>query len=310
MSESAEPRSGRFFLPPWLEALRPGQWAKNIVVGAGFFFALADRNQGFSRAEALSRTLVAVALFCAVSGVVYLFNDLHDAANDRLHPVKRHRPIASGRLLRGAALAECLAIGVISLCASFSLGGGFAAILASYLALQLCYTFALKRVPYVDTACIALGFVLRVCGGVVAARVALSPAIVLCSFFAALCIALGKRGGELAEAGWSLERAAAQRPVLRHYGVAPLRSAFLVSAVVALFGYSTWALLPSTAAKFGTGGMPATVPFVAAGIVRYVFLVVRRGAGARPEKLFFSDPVLVCALTLWLLSCAGAWLLA
>ncbi len=296
-------------VPPWLEVLRPGQWTKNLTVGAGFFFALADRNQVFSRVEAFWRSVAAALLFCVVSGVVYVFNDLHDAENDRRHPVKRSRPIASGRLSPRSAVCECVCLGAAALCASTALGSGFAAVLASYLALQFFYTFAMKRVPYLDTSCIALGFVLRVCGGVSAAHVSLSPGIVFCSFFAALCIALGKRSGELAESGGSREAAAVHRPVLLRYSPSHLRVAFLLSAGAAFVGYAVWSVLPSTAAKFGTRGMAATVPFVAFGLCRYVFLVVRRGCGSRPERLFFADATLAAALVLWLLSCAAAWLL-
>ena len=202
----------RLALPPWLDALRPSQLAKNALVLAGFFFALPDRHQaGIDPLAAGLRTLAAAALFAVVSGAVYLLNDLHDAPRDRLHPEKRRRPIASGSLPVRAALAECAILMAGAAALAPLLGRTFALVLGGYFAMQLAYTFALKRVPLLDVACIAAGFALRVWAGVAAAGVALAPAILYCTFCGALFLALCKRAAEIAEMG-GREAAASHRP--------------------------------------------------------------------------------------------------
>lgn len=297
----------RLALPPWLDALRPSQLAKNALVLAGFFFALPDRHQaGIDPLAAGLCTLAAAALFAVVSGAVYLLNDLHDAPRDRLHPEKRRRPIASGSLPVRAALAECALLVALSAALAPLLGRTFALVLGGYFAMQLAYTFALKRVPLLDVACIAAGFALRVWAGVAAAGVALAPAILYCTFCGALFLALCKRRAEIAEMG-GREAAASHRPVLRWYPPPLLRAAIAAAALATLAAYSAWALAPSTAEKFGTRGMALTVPFVLLGLLRYIQLTVR-GRTGRPEKVFLRDrPVQLC-IALYLATCAAVWL--
>ena len=294
-------------LPPWLDALRPSQLAKNALVLAGFFFALPDRHQaGIDPLGAGLRTLAAAALFAVVSGAVYLLNDVHDAPRDRLHPEKRRRPVASGALSPRAALAECALLVTGSAALAPLLGRTFAFVLGGYFAMQLAYTFVLKRVPLLDVSCIAAGFALRVWAGVAAAGVALAPAILQCTFCGALFLALCKRRAEIAEMG-DREAAAAHRPVLRWYPPLLLRVAIAVSAILTFAAYSAWALSPDTAEKFGTRGMVFTIPFVLFGLGRYAQLTVR-GKTGRPEKVLLHDrPVQLC-IALYVLACAAVWL--
>lgn len=294
-------------LPPWLDALRPSQLAKNALVLAGFLFALPDRNQtGIDPVAAGLRTLAAAALFAVVSGAVYLLNDVHDAPRDRLHPEKRRRPVASGRLSPRAALAECTAL--VAGCAALAplLGRTFALVLGGYFAMQLAYTFALKRVPLLDVACIAGGFALRVWAGVAAAGVALARPILVCTFCGATFLALCKRLGEIAELG-SYEAAVAHRPVLHFYSPLVLGASILGSAAITFAGYAAWALSPDTAAKFGTRGMAFTIPFVLYGLAHYCVLAAR-GRTGRPEKILLHDRPTQLCLALYLATCAAVWL--
>ena len=295
-------------LPPAIDALRPGQWVKNALVLAGFVFALPDRNQGVDPLGAGLRALAAAALFAVVSGAVYLLNDVHDAPRDRLHPEKRRRPVASGALSPRAALAECALL--VAGCAALAplLGRTFALLLGGYLAMQLAYTFALKRVPLLDVACIAAGFALRVWAGVAAAGVALAPAILVCTFCGALFLALSKRASEIVEMG-GREAAAAHRPVLRWYPPRLLGVAGSAAALATLAAYSAWALSPSTAGKFGTRGMALTIPFVLFGLEHYCQLTARGGTG-RPERVLLHDRPTQLCLALYLATCAAVWLLA
>ena len=295
-------------LPPAIDALRPGQWVKNALVLAGFVFALPDRNQGVDPLGAGLRALAAAALFAVVSGAVYLLNDVHDAPRDRLHPEKRRRPVASGALSPRAALAECALLLAAAAALAPRLGRTFALALGLYLLLQLAYTFALKRLPLLDVACIAGGFALRVWAGVAAAGVVLARPILACTFCGALFLALCKRYAEIAELG-TREAAVAHRPVLRWYSPPLLLVSIYGSAGLTLAAYGLWALSPATAAKFGTRGMALTIPFVLFGLARYVRLL-GRGLGGRPEKVFTRDLPLLLDLLLYAATCAGVWLLS
>ena len=301
----------RLALPPWLDALRPSQLAKNALVLAGFFFALPDRHQaGIDPLGAGLRTLAAAALFAVVSGAVYLLNDVHDAPRDRLHPEKRRRPVASGALSPRAALAECALLVAGSAALAPLLGRTFALVLGGYFAMQLAYTFALKRAPLLDVSCIAAGFALRVWAGVAAAGVALAPAILQCTFCGALFLALCKRLAEIrefAELG-SFETALEHRPVLRWYSPFVIYPAILASALATLAAYSAWALSPDTAEKFGTRGMALTIPFVLYGLAHYARLVVRGRGGGRPEKVLLHDRPTQLCIALYLATCAAVWL--
>ena len=295
-------------LPACIDALRPGQWMKNALVFAGGFFALADRNQSVAPGHAVARGAAAFAVFCLVSGAVYLMNDVHDAEADALHPEKRRRPVASGRLSKRAALAEAAAVLAAGLAASPALGAEFAAATAAYFALQVAYTFALKRVPLADTACIAAGFSLRVAAGAFAAGAAVYPWILACTFLLALFLALGKRRAELAELGPA--EAPRHRAVLARYTVRGLDRACSAAAVAAVAAYAAWTVAPSTMAKFGTPFLAATVVPVAFGVSRYLRIVLRGEGGGRPEKTLLRSPSLVLSLLAWLASCAAVWLLA
>lgn len=293
-------------IPVAIDALRPGQWIKNSLVFASGFFALADRNQSVAAGPAAVRSAAAFALFCLVSGAVYLMNDVHDAEADAMHPEKRRRPVASGRLSRRAASAEAAALLALSLAAATALGAGFAAALAAYFALQAAYTFALKRVPLADTACIAAGFSLRVAAGAFASGAAVYPWILACTFVLALFLALGKRRAELFSLG--PEAAARHRAVLARYSLRALDRACTVSAAAAVAAYAVWTMAPSTRAKFGTSLLAATVLPVAFGVSRYLRIVLRGEGGGRPEKTFRESPALVLSVLSWLLSCGAVWL--
>ncbi len=241
---------------------------------------------------------------------MYLLNDVHDAPRDRLHPEKRRRPVASGALSPRAALAECALLAAAAAALAPLLGRTFALVLGGYLAIQVAYTFALKRVPILDVACIAAGFALRVWAGIAAARVVLTPAILQCTFCGALFLALCKRLAEIrefAEFG-SFEAALAHRPVLRWYSPFVIFPTILASALATLAAYSAWALSPETAEKFGTRGMALTIPFVLFGLAHYARLVVRGRGGGRPEKVLLHDRPTQLCIALYLATCAAVWL--
>jgi 4-hydroxybenzoate polyprenyltransferase len=290
-----------------VEVTRPGQWVKNLLVLAGLFFALADKFQRFSVAESLLRTLLAVALFCAISGAVYIMNDLHDAEADRSHPAKRNRPVASGRLPGRVAVAEYFALLVSAMGLSLFLGPRFALCLAGYFLMQTAYTYWLKDVVLVDVFIVAIGFVVRVYVGTLAAGVKASSWLLLCTFMAALFLILCKRHDEKVTLG---DAAAAHRKVLAEYSPALLSHLIAIAATCTILCYALYTLAPATVAKFGTERLVATVPFVAFGIFRYMFLAFCRGQGGRPERTLVRDIPLVLDMALYAVACVVVMLLA
>ena len=289
----------------FLETLRPGQWTKNLLVFACGFFALADRNQTVDPVDVAARALAAFSAFCLASGAVYIVNDIHDRALDAMHPVKRTRPVASGRLSPRAAAVECGVVLALAFAVSAPLGGAFTAAVAAYFALQIAYTFRLKRIAFVDAAAIAAGFSLRVVAGALACAVALYPWIVGCSFTLALFLALGKRRAELEELG--AEDAGRHRAALGGYTKKSLDVWCCVAALSSLLGYSAWTFAPSTISKFGTRGAAATIPFVAFAAGRYLWLVLTGQGGARPETEFRRHPEILAAIALWIAACVAVF---
>lgn len=278
-----------------LRALRPNQWTKNAVVLAAFFFALGDRGQSVSWAS-IPVALAAAAVFCLVSSAVYLINDVSDIKADRVHPIKRLRPIAAGRVSVLAALfmaAILLAAGGI---AAWRLTRSFTAVVGLYVIMQIAYTLVLKRVALLDVFVIAFGFVLRAAAGGLALHVVLSPWLLLCAFLLALFLALCKRRHEKL----LLEGAAdAHRPSLEEYDRQLLDQLIVIVAACAIVCYSLYTLWPDTVHKFGTSLLAVTIPFVMFGIFRYLHLVYRREGGGRPEKILLSDIPLLIDLTLY-----------
>lgn len=290
-----------------IEVTRPGQWIKNLLVLAGLFFALADRFQTISFRDAFLRTVLAFVLFCLVSGAVYIMNDLHDAEADRLHPEKRNRPIASGRLSGRVAVVEYFLLLGIALGFSTQLGARFVICLAGYFVLQTLYTYLLKDLVLVDVFVIALGFVIRVYSGTQAAGVVASSWLLGCTFMVALFLILCKRYEEKISLG---ERAAEHRPVLEKYDPAFLMHLITASASCTIICYALYTLAPQTVEKFGTERVAATVPFVAFGVFRYIYLVLCCGQGGRPERTLTRDVPTLVNILLYVVACVLVMLTA
>lgn len=284
-----------------IRALRPNQWTKNAVVLAAFFFALGDHNQTVTWL-ALGRAAAAAAVFCVISSAIYLLNDIRDVEADRLHPVKRYRPIAAGRVPIPLAVAMAVVLLAAGGLAAFRLTPGFAAVCGGYVLLQVAYTLLLKRVALVDVFVIALGFVLRAAAGGLALRVFISPWLLLCAFLLALFLALCKRRHEKLSLN---DDAESHRASLEHYDRTLLDLLIAIAAAATIVCYAIYTLWPDTVQKFGTSHLSLTIPFVMFGIFRYLDLVFRHESGGRPEKTLLSDLPLLIDLALY-----GATILA
>jgi 4-hydroxybenzoate polyprenyltransferase len=274
-------------------SLRPRQWVKNLFVFAGLIFG----HKLFT--DAVWAALAAFAVFCALSGAVYLLNDVADRERDRRHPQKRHRPIASGRLAPTTAVAAAVGLMVGALAASLvvSIGLGLAAL--AYVALLTAYSAWLKHLVIVDVLVVAGGFTLRAVGGALAVDVGISGWLLICTTLSALFLALGKRRHEYLTLDGEARR---HRPILAEYSPALLDQMIAVVTASTVTAYALYTMSPETVAKFHTHLLPATLPFVLYGIFRYLYLLYRRQLGGNPSELFLSDPALLVNTALWILA--------
>lgn len=275
-----------------LWSLRPKQWFKNLLVFAGLVFS---RNL-FDPTNFL-RSLGGFVAFCLLSGAVYLVNDLVDVENDRLHPLKRFRPIASGRLTPGAARVAAAVAAALALIGGFVLDWRFGVIGLAYFLMQLAYSFKLKHMVVLDVMTVAAGFALRAVAGTVLVHVTISSWLFVCTILFALFIALAKRRHELVflEDGGTTHRA-----VLENYSQTLLDQMMAVATSSTVIAYCLYTIAPETVAKFGTHNLILTVPFVLYGIYRYLYLVYRKEMGGAPERVLLTDVPLMVDVLLWM----------
>ena len=274
-----------------IRATRPRQWVKNLFVLAALVFSghLLDLDYALT-------ALAAASAFLLTSASAYLINDVTDARQDRLHPEKRRRPVASGALSARVAAASAVLLMALGLVGSWFLQPAFAGILAAYAVLNLAYSFGFRNAFLVDILMVAAGFLLRAMGGAVAIGVAISTWFILCTFTLTLFLAAAKRRGELEQLQ---EAAAAHRPALAAYEVPFLDQVIAVLASATIVCYALYAT------GIGEGGLSAsrwmqwTIPFVLYGVLRYLHLVHRRGGGGDPTTLLWSDRPLQLTLVLW-----------
>ncbi len=286
-----------------LRLLRVKQWTKNAVVFAAFVFALGDQNQNLAAWELWKVCLAALA-FSLVSSAVYIFNDLKDAPQDRLHPIKCHRPIAAGDVKPGPAMVVGVAVLAAGLFGAWQLRDELLMVLLGYLGLQIVYTLGLKRIPLVDVIVISMGFVLRALAGGVVIRVPISPWLLLCAMLLALFLGLCKRRHEKINLAGQGTRAA-----LDGYDERLLDLLITMTGTASLVCYSLYTLWPETVSKFGTPWLGATIPFVVFGLFRYMDLVYRQEKGDRPEQILLTDLPLMADVVLYGATVLGILLL-
>jgi 4-hydroxybenzoate polyprenyltransferase len=277
-------------------SLRPTQWTKNLIVFAALMFA----GRLFDPGSDL-RALAAFAIFCALSGVVYLINDVADREADRRHPVKMHRPIASGDLPVSLALSAAAVIGGGAISSAFVLRPLFGVLAASYVALLGLYSGPLKHIVIIDVLTIAIGFVLRAAAGAVVIGVAISPWLYILTVLLALFLALTKRRQELVMLA---ERATGHRRILQEYSPYLLDQMISVVTASTILGYAIYTVSPETIEKFQTDLLGLTLPFPLYGIFRYLYLVHLKEGGGSPAEMLLTDRPLLACVALWGLAVA------
>lgn len=276
-----------------LASLRPRQWVKNLFVFAGVIFSqqlLTPR---------VWPALAAFAIFCGLSGAIYLFNDVADVDKDRLHESKRRRPIASGALPIGAAIGFGVLLLAGCLAAAFRLSPAFGLVALFYGVLLTAYSLWLKHLVILDVLTVSVGFVLRAVAGAVAVDVEISGWLLICTILIALFLALGKRRHEYRSLTGD---AAAHRPILAEYSEGFLDQMISVVTASTVTTYALYTMSPETVAKFHTRLLPLTLPFVLYGIFRYLYLLYRRDLGGNPSDLLVTDRGLLLDALLWLVA--------
>jgi len=272
-------------------SLRPSQWTKNLIIFAALMFG-----QRLLDPTAVLQSLAAFAIFCALSGVVYLINDVADREADRRHPVKMFRPIASGTVPVRVALITATALGLSALAAAFWLRPLFGVLAGSYLLLLGLYSGPLKHAVIIDVLTIAIGFVLRAAAGAVAIGVHASHWLYVLTMLLALFLALSKRRHELVLLA---DRATGHRRILEEYSPYLLDQMIAVVTASTIVAYAFYTVSPETVEKFGTDLLGLTLPFPLYGIFRYLYLVHQKKGGGSPTDMLLTDRPLLACVGLW-----------
>ncbi|MFH1502950.1 MAG: decaprenyl-phosphate phosphoribosyltransferase [Candidatus Eisenbacteria bacterium] len=280
-----------------ITTIRPDQWTKNLVLFAGLVFA-----GGLSDGALVRLAVAGFLVFCALSGSTYLFNDLVDVRRDREHPVKRRRPLASGELSVGLASVAAVVLAAGALYAAYSINTDFGYVATGYLCLNVLYSLVLRRMVILDVMAIAIGFVLRAVGSVEVLRAAapeteISPWLLVCTFFLALFLGLGKRRHEVVVLG---RAAKDHRATLSFYAPPLIDSLVGVVTASTVVSYAIYTIWPGTVEKVGSARLVYTVPFVVYGVLRYLYLMFAEGEGGQPSRSLVTDVPLGINILLWI----------
>ncbi|MBI3985573.1 MAG: decaprenyl-phosphate phosphoribosyltransferase [Lentisphaerae bacterium] len=287
-----------------LREVRPKQWVKNLFVLAALVFARGDPSQAVGLHSILP-AVGAMLLFCVVSSGVYVVNDILDADLDRMHPVKKHRPVAAGALSVSMAWKLAAVLLAFGLAGAWGLDRGFGGVVSIYVALQLAYSLWLKHVALLDVFLIAVGFVLRTLAGGVVIHVDISFWLLLCTFLMALFLALCKRRRERC----AMETDGGEfRPSLKSSDVQLLDQLIAITASSVVLAYAVYTQWPETVGKFHTRWLGATIPLVLFGVYRYLDLVYRHAKGDQPEEVLLTDPPLIAIILLYGLCVIGIFM--
>lgn len=276
---------------PHLEALRIKHWIKSVFVFAPLVFS-----NSFRSPHALGAACMVAMAFCLCSSAVYLFNDVCDLECDRHHPKKCNRPIARGAVRSGAAIFMAAMLLIPGVAAPALISPRISLLMAGYVVMNVVYSRALKGEAFVDVMVIAAGFVLRVVVGARAIDVAVSPWMILTTFFLALFLGFGKRREEIV----TTVGPHAQRAVMRYYSLGLLNGLIFVTAALTITTYSLYALTSRMVTTLGIDGFVWTVPLVVFGVFRYLGLLLNDNDGGDPTEVLLRDRLLIADIALWI----------
>jgi len=274
------------------KTMRPRQWSKNLILFAALTFS-----QNLFHPDMFISVTIAFIIFCLLSGSVYILNDLIDLNQDRKHPQKSKRPLASGKLKPSIATISGIILVVLSMISAFSLNTNFAWIALGYFILQIIYSTLLKHIVILDVLTVSIGFVLRAIAGGEVIEVPISSWLLICTILLALFLALGKRRHELL----LLEENAVQhRRILYEYSPGLLDQMISVATASTVIAYALYTMSAETIKKFNTDNLKYSIPFVLYGIFRYLYLIHQKSEGGSPEKILLNDKPLILNIILYL----------
>src|SRR5258708_9363101 len=279
-----------------LVSLRPAQWTKNLIIFAGLLFGQRGNAPAFLDPHAIGQALAAFLIFCGLSGVVYLINYDADREADRLHPLKRHRPIASGAVSPGLAIGTAVVLAGAALTGAWMVRPAFALVAVAYVGLLALYSGPLKHVVIIDVLTIAMGFMLRAVAGALAIDVPISHWLLILTILLALFLALSKRRHELVLLA---DGATSHRPILEEYSPYLLDQMIAVVTASTLVSYVIYTVSPETVQKFHTDYLGLTLVFPLYGIFRYLYLVHHKEGGGSPADMLVNDRPLLACVALW-----------
>ena len=276
------------------KTMRPRQWTKNLLVFAALIFS-----QNLSNLPMVSDATIAFIIFCLLSGSVYTLNDLLDVKQDRTHPKKSQRPLASGKLQPPIAIVSGSILVLLSLANAFWLNTNFGFIALGYFILQIAYSTALKHIVILDVLAVSIGFVLRAIAGAEVINVPISSWLLVCTILLALFLSLGKRRHEIILLE---DNAADHRKILFEYSPALLDQMISVVTASTVVAYALYTMSAETITKFQTDNLKYTIPFVLYGIFRYLYLIHQKSEGGSPEKILLNDRPLLINIILYLVT--------
>lgn len=275
-------------------SLRPKHWVKNLFIFAAPFFSLR-----IFEPATLLKSIAGFLCWCLVASALYVFNDIVDRKRDVLHPHKKNRPLASGKLKLKEAYMIFIFLSLVAIIFSGNLSPGFLLVIISYFIINIVYSLYLKEVFLLDVMCIAAGFVLRVASGAVLIDVVLSEWVIMCTLLLSLLLGFGKRQEEIS----SLEdEAVYHRKVLKEYNQGFLEHVPYALVSATMLCYMLYTVSSETVNRFGTKNLIYTSPFVIYGLMRYVYIAYEKEKGADPTQVFFHDLPTVLNIIAWLLA--------
>lgn len=273
-----------------LALMRPRQWTKNVFVLVPLLFS-----KKLTDSTAIVDIIGAFVVFCLVASFVYVINDWRDRDEDAAHPAKSSRPLASGSVTSGQAIAVAAAclLAAVALTFAFGFDAAFIAVIATYVAINLAYSFGLRQVALLDILIIAAGFVLRILAGTTAIQVEASQFLILCGGLLALLLAVGKRRADLKSDGDG------NRPALAGYSVEFIDVALAVLASAVIGFYCLFTVSDYAIERYDSDLLYLTTFFVVAGILRYLQLVIGKGTDAGPTEIALGDRFIQVTGILW-----------
>ncbi len=278
----------------YIKLARPGQWLKNWVLLAALIFAGMMRDT-----QRLGLALAAVLIYCLLSSAIYTLNDLVDRDLDKQHPLKKDRPLASGRVSVTQATGMILLLFAVGLVGAWFINWQFFIVAVIFVALNIAYSYSLKDIVIIDVVVLALSFVIRAYAGAVAISVPASKWLLITTFMLALFLGFGKRRHELVLLDTN---AATHRKSLGSYSPYLLDQIIGVTTASVLVVYMLYTFSDEVSSKLGTENLYLTIPFVVYGIFRYLYLIHKRDEGGSPTRIMFTDKPILATVALWFLA--------